>query len=344
MTRTYERQTSKAFGKTAETPKRGRPTDSERDARIKREAAETSVMDIFHAGMVETVRTEIVKAKEEAVFSTLQELEEMEARIIKATSIKVKVLDKTREIEGTTHKMFADLLNIVATGDPTMVVGPAGSGKTYAAEQVAKALGLDFYAISVGSQTSKTDLLGYMTANGIYMQSMFRQAYEHGGIFLMDEIDAGNPNVLIVLNSALSSSQCAFPDKMVPRHEDFYFISTANTYGTGASRVYVGRNQIDAATLDRFTTMDWLVDEELEGALVSHLSKGQKWHKVVKEVRAYVTAQNYRVIVSPRATIKGAKLLEQGFPFNRVLEMTILPTADKDSRTNIIDKATAAWK
>ena len=50
-------------------------------------------------------------------------------------------------------------------------------------EGVAKALGLAFYFISVGLQTSKSDLVGYMSATGAYVTTHLRQAYEFGGVF-----------------------------------------------------------------------------------------------------------------------------------------------------------------
>jgi cobaltochelatase CobS len=40
-------------------------------------------------------------------------------------------------------------------------------------------------------------------------------------------------------------------------------VATANTFGTGADRVYVGSLQIDGATLDRFAFLEWPYDEGL---------------------------------------------------------------------------------
>src|SRR5215217_6156820 len=93
----------------------------------------------------------------------------------------------------------------------------------------------------------------------------------------MDEIDAGNANVIIQVNAALSNGYCSFPDGMVQRHDDFIFLASANTFGDGASRQYVGRNQLDAATLDRFTTLVWEIDEELEEIMAGGSADGKKW-------------------------------------------------------------------
>lgn len=248
-----------------------------------------------------------------------------------------------RKVNGRTHEKFHKLLNAMQSSFPTMLVGPAGTGKTYAAEQVAKAFKLNFEAMSVGAQTSKSDILGFMSANNNYVGTGFRRAFEFGGVFLMDEIDAGNANVLVVMNAALSGSQCAFPDKMVDKHKDFKFIGTANTYGTGASRQYVGRTQLDAATLDRFITIDWTVDEVLEASMIDGYKHGKKWHKTVKAIRKEVTKRDFRVIISPRASLKGAQLLELGFTFDEVVQMVILPTASAEQKELLTEIAYDNW-
>ena len=218
--------------------------------------------------------------------------------------------DIKTEVKGLKHNQLNDLIKMVGAGLNVMMTGMAGTGKTHSAQQVAEALNLNFYCMSVGSQTSKSDLVGYMNANGEYVETMFRRAYEHGGLFVMDEIDAGNSNVLIVMNSALSNGICAFPDKMVTMNENFRFIATANTYGNGADRTYVGRNQLDGATLDRFAIIDWEIDNDLEKSLVANLKYGECWLEVVRKTREFVKDRAMRAIISPRATQKGAIVLE----------------------------------
>lgn len=241
--------------------------------------------------------------------------------------------DIKTQVTGLRHKQLNSLIAMVGAGLNVMITGMAGTGKTKSAQQVADALGLNFYCMSVGAQTSKSDLLGYMDAQGNYVDTMFRRAYENGGVFVMDEIDAGNANVLIVMNSALSNGVCAFPDKMVTMHKDFHFVATANTYGNGADRTYVGRNQLDGATLDRFACIDWKIDEDLESALVEGLQYKDAWLQTVREVRSYVERQNMRAIISPRATIKGATILEvNGGNFDEAFDATIAPQLPIDKR------------
>lgn len=244
-------------------------------------------------------------------------------------------------LEGVQHAQFQNLLTVVNAGQPALMVGPAGTGKTHGAALVAKALGLGFHSISVGSQTSKSDLQGYMDGGGTYRTTEFRKAYENGGIFLLDEADAGNSNVLILLNAALSNGYMAFPDGMVHAHKDFRMIATANTYGHGANRQYVGRNQLDAATLDRFVVINWDIDARIEESLAG---KHKNWLRVVRAVRKRVVEElDLRVVVSPRATLRGALLLDAGMPFDDVLEIALLGNMPASERGALKGLAQTAW-
>ncbi len=270
---------------------------------------------------------EVIDSTTAEQFDTLrkgveQEVENLRKQSEIARPIVVKQGRKTKRLDGVQHNQFENLLKAVASEQAVLLVGPAGTGKTHGAEAVAKALDLTFYSISVGSQTSKSDLQGYRTATGDYIETQFRLAYEHGGLFLLDEADAGNSNVLILLNAALSNGYMAFPDKMVQRHKDFRLVATANTFGHGASRQYVGRNQLDAATLDRFVTIFWGIDERIETALAG---TQKVWLNVVRAVRQRAVEElELRVVISPRATQRGAVLLEAGLGFDTVLEMALI--------------------
>lgn len=250
-------------------------------------------------------------------------------------TVVVKDGKEVAKISGLKHKRLNDLIKLVGADQNVILVGMAGTGKTKSAEQVAEALKLNFYCMSVGAQTSKADILGYMDANGKYVSTAFRKAYEEGGVYVMDEIDAGNSNVLIVLNSALSNGICSFPDGMIRKNDNFRFIATANTYGNGADRTYVGRNQLDGATLDRFIVLDWNVDEDLERGLVEGYKFGMAWQDAVKKLRADIAQSGIRAIVSPRMSIKGATCLELGMTADDTIEMVVLPQIPADKRNEI---------
>jgi len=276
---------------------------------------------------------------------TAKAFRELRALAEEVRPIEVKLPSgKKKKLEGVRHNQFENLLKITGAGQAVLLVGPAGTGKSHAAEMVAEMLEMPFHAISVGSQTSKSDLAGYMTATGGYVRTQFREAYENGGLFLLDEADAGNSNVLILLNAALSNGAMAFPDKMVKAHPRFRMVATANTYGNGASRQYVGRNQLDAATLDRFAILDWNIDDKVEASLAGTSAEGKRWLVVVRAVRKRVIDElELRVVITPRATQRGALLLAAGMEFQEVMRIALTGSIPESARAEIENLAKTVW-
>jgi cobaltochelatase CobS len=229
------------------------------------------------------------------------------------------------------HKAFAKALAIAGQNIPLALVGPAGSGKTTACEQIAEALELPFYML--GAVTGAHEFLGYVDAHGKYQTTPFRHAFEHGGLFLGDEFDGSDPAAPLVINSALANGHMAFPDSPTPvkKHPSFRMVIACNTYGMGADRVYVGRNQLDGATLDRFAFLDWGYDEKLERLF----SSNESWVDRVQALRRGAAKEKARVIISPRATINGAKLLAAGLTRDEVETLTIWKNVDADLRRRI---------
>ena len=165
------------------------------------------------------------------------------------------------------HPMFQDVLDAVVNRDiigvAPYLVGPAGTGKTHMCKQIAQELGLDFY------MSAKVDdafgIEGYMDGNGKYNETPFYKAMKFGGVFMFDEMDASDGNAITCFNTASANRFFQFPNgEMVEAHKDFYIIGAGNTFGTGSDSVYVGRNPLDAATLDRFFPIEIDYDKKLE--------------------------------------------------------------------------------
>jgi hypothetical protein len=76
----------------------------------------------------------------------------------------------------------------------------------------------------------------------------------------------------------------------------------------------VGRCQLDAATLDRFTFLQWDYDQELEREIAGN----DAWTDRIFSLRAAAARLGSRLIISPRATFEGARLLAAGMPREKV--------------------------
>lgn len=246
------------------------------------------------------------------------------------------------EVPGQQHKCFKDLLDLVDLRIHAYLVGPAGTGKTTAAKQVSQALGLKCYAMSCNPQTTASEIFGFVDANGVFRESAFCQAWREGGVFVLDEVDNGNAGVLSAFNLALSSDELTYRDgSVIKKHDDFVVIACANTYGSGANAQYVGRNMLDGAFLDRFVMLMVDIDESIETACVEAIlgqgSAANKWLVTVRAMRLNAEAHGLKVIISPRASIDGAKLLKRGWRGKKVIDCKVIKGATADQRKKILE-------
>ena len=251
--------------------------------------------------------------------------------------IVVKTPDKPPVRVGRQHYLFEEILQLsqVRKHDGhrhnLMLVGPAGSGKSTLAKNVAKALGLPYYFIALGPQTTMSSLAGYTDAGGNYVSTILRRAYETGGVLLLDEMDAANGAVLTWLNGLLDNGHGSYPDGMVDRHGDLFVIAAANTYGRGADRIYCGRQQLDGATLERFLVLDFDYDEDLERDLAGN----DTWTAFVQGCRAKAAELRERIIISPRASIYGAQLLAAGVTWERAESLVLWKGISEDIKNKV---------
>lgn len=264
---------------------------------------------------------------------------EGKADAIIAKKLKKVVIEKIQlpevwEVDLTgEHPRLKHLLLSISAGLNVALVWPAGTGKTTAAKKIATKLEKKFYSISVGQQTGKHEFFGYQDAHGNYVRTLFRDAYEFGGIFLIDEFDAGNSNVLTSVNQALSNGSCPFPDGMIEKHEDFICIIAGNTYGLGGDGIYSGRNVIDGATLDRFVFIEWGTDPELE----KELSLGnEEWLNIVRKARDNAIKNDIQAVIGNRTILMGAKLLAMGVNIGDVIAMTLVKGLWSDEAGSIL--------
>lgn len=257
----------------------------------------------------------------------------------KVTHVTVAPRTEPVVLNGIQHREFGRVLQAVTRGVPMWLVGPAGSGKTTIAERVAEALGLQFRAVNCTSTMTEYALKGYMDAQGRYVQTDFRDMFANGGLFVLDEIDNANPNVLGALNSALANGYMAFADGLVKRHPDFRVVACANTYGAGATAEYVGRNPIDAATVNRFVRWEIGYDDAVERDMLDGVgldaTLASVWLKAIVKSRENVAKYGLKVIVSPRATKYGAEVMLGGWSMEQAYEGTVLAGLKADQRAKV---------
>jgi hypothetical protein len=252
------------------------------------------------------------------------------------------------------HNKLPLVMAGVRAGVPLFLSGDAGAGKTTMCKQIARLLKRDFFF--TGAINSEYKLTGFIDAQGRIVSTAFIRAFKEGGIFLFDEIDASLPAAVLPFNAATANRIADLPEGIVEAHPDFVAIAAGNTTGRGADRLYVGRMQQDAAVLDRYALVNIDIDEALEAALVGaprpHGSPlpatvkpitdaataqmtAAQWVERVRKCRAAAQHHKLRHIVSPRATVNGAKLLAAGWSWAEVEEACLFKGLDNDARAKL---------
>jgi cobaltochelatase CobS len=222
------------------------------------------------------------------------------------------------------HEKYEMVLKIVGAGHPVFLSGPAGTGKSKLAEQVAQGLGLDFYSESAIFQEFK--LTGFLDMKNDYEETAFYKAFKYGGVFMIDEIDASAPEILVILNTAIAQGYFTFPNEFVRAHENFRIISAGNTVGTGADNQYTGRQQLDASTLDRFFIIKIDYSEAIELAIANN---DKDLVEFARSIRDSAETNGISILFSYRSIGRIASMQED-FDLVELLEIALLKGMAKD--------------
>lgn len=200
-----------------------------------------------------------------------------------------------------------------------MLIGPAGCGKTTAAEQLAEALNIPFHNLTFTAGASETWLFGRQTPNG-FVPGSFWLAYKDGGLFLADEFDAGDANLVLSINTAIENGHCFNPinGESVKRHPNFVFIAACNTYGKGGDATYTGRNRLDAASLRRFAGSTIQVEYNLD--IERAVCPNESLRTALQSVRAKLLESGSTEVISTGCLKNAYDLTSNGVSLKEVTD------------------------
>ena len=263
----------------------------------------------------------------------------VEARLENVSTVRIEIAKQdgsTRTVAGHAHPKLATLMRILTSRQANgyapnvLLVGPTGSGKTNAAHQAADTLDRKFYA--QGNMAMTHELMGFIDAAGHYHRTPFRDAFENGGLVILDELDSWDQSCTLALNAALANGYAAFPDGMVKRHPDSIIIGAGNTHGTGATAEYVGRNRLDQAFLSRFPVkIVWDNDPALE----INTTGNPDFARMVQAARERARVQGLKHLIDSRHMSAGAALIAQGFTMQEAAELTYLAGLNDEQKRMI---------
>jgi energy-coupling factor transporter ATP-binding protein EcfA2 len=272
------------------------------------------------------VAEEIEKAPAKMDESAIRALVTSEVATAMPRTVRVEIVngDKVTKTEGQ-HFLFPLVVKLISAGVPVMLCGPAGSGKTTLAHNVARVLEKQFEFNSYGPGMSEAKLLGYKDAGGSYHSTALIRMAKAGGVYLADELDRADGAIVTTLNSLLANGQISTPEGCFEKHSDFVFIAGTNTAGTGANDLYTAAQEQDAALLDRLFFLSMPYDEALEERAcglsltpqkqiaidAGGVATAEKWLMAVRAARQVCADRQMRHTISPRASIMGARLCAQ---------------------------------
>ena len=237
------------------------------------------------------------------------------------------------------HKDFARFARCVAGAGNVALTGPAGCGKSLLVEQFAESLGRKFLNIGcsagVSEQAFGVRLLPGAGGNFLPYDSAFVQAVISGSVICLDEFDAMDQNVALILNQVTSGKGfyceargvghegAAFDERIwVAKHPDTIFVACMNTFGTGASMRYQGRNALDGASMNRWLMLELGYDEAIDRRYITDAAT-QNIVEWVLTVRRLVAAKDMERIISHRDTVRAVGLIGQGFTQTEVKQFIL---------------------
>ena len=159
--------------------------------------------------------------------------------------------------------LLARVLLALATNQRCYLYGHTGTGKTTLYEQVAARLNWPLTRINLDTEIGRLELLGKEALReesgatvSTFQAGAVVTAMDNGHILLIDEIDAGAPECLFILQALAEGRPLNLleDNRVVEPQATFRLVASANTNGqVDESGHYQGTKALNAAFLNRFT-------------------------------------------------------------------------------------------
>jgi len=170
------------------------------------------------------------------------------------------------------------IIDDLRIGNNVMLIGGAGTGKTFLSKQIAHEVwGKEPKTINCSQWTSPTEIIGGFSIDG-YVEGKMIEAYRDGHILLLDEMPKLDPNTAGLLNDALSNTRESGNESTIQnakgdyikKHPNFACIATGNVYPISTDIAYGANNKQDLSLLDRFSGSVYFIakDEKFEKARI----------------------------------------------------------------------------
>ncbi len=212
---------------------------------------------------------------------------------------------------------FQQMVDDLLMGNNVFLVGGAGTGKSFTAENLLSknALGRQYVTINCSQWTSPTEIIGGQTMDG-YVEGKMIEAWKNGWVLILDELPKIDPNTAGLFNDALSKTKLSESiifngrKESFSKHPDFACIATGNIYPNKESMSYGANNKQDLSLLDRFSGSVYFVEKN--PAIEKQIIQNEMLWSICDKVRSVIDELKYEAQLSLRfmQTARDAYTLE----------------------------------
>lgn len=232
----------------------------------------------------------------------------------------------------------------VAQRKPVLLKGETGTGKTTLVHELAHKTNNAVRQINLNGNTTVDEIVGRTMLNreGTYfIDGILISAMKHGHWILLDELNAGLPEVLLVLQQVLVDGRYTLVEndgEIIEAHPNFRVFATMNPPET-----YVGTNHLNPATLSRFgitIEVDYPAPEMELAIVKSKLPSTPRTPeaemieavRLAGDVRNGYAQQEYAYLLSTRDLINWLEVNEHYGDLVQSAQYTILGKCNADDR------------
>lgn len=251
-----------------------------------------------------------------------------------------------------------DVIDSIIADECVLLTGGGGSGKTTTIEQLANRINQPVLRVNFSIETRISDLIGKMHVKDgktFWTDGILPYAMKNNIWLILDEIDAGDPSVLMLLHPVLEEyGKLVLKEnngEVVKKSPGFRIFATANSIGAMEDRAaaYSGTNKMNGAFIDRWTIIQWppLAEKEELKVLKGKVA-GLKHRWAVKMVKFAADVRNKDLqgydfpadIFSTRQVLKWGKktaLLRSPFEGAQLAWLDKIPASEHSSVNKILE-------
>lgn len=209
-----------------------------------------------------------------------------------------------------------------------LIQGYHGTGKSTHIEQVAARLNWPCFRLNLDGHISRLDLVGKdaITLEDGKQVTSFKEgilpwAMQQPMILVLDEYDAGRPEVMFVIQRMLEADGgLVLPDqnRVIKPHPMFRIFGTSNTVGLGdTTGMYHGTHHLNQAQMDRWNMvarLNYLPEGQEVGIVMSKVPEMHNRKGIIEQMvrlagltRTGFMAGDISTVMSPRTVIMWAQ-------------------------------------